>query len=53
VTWILRNDADCEILTRHKDSSHLPGIEYSTDESNEAGSNDLYAELEPDSDLDY
>ena len=30
------SDADCHILTRHKDSSHLPDIEYSTDESNEA-----------------
>ena len=43
------SDADCHILTRHKDSSHLPDIEYSTDVSNEALSNDLYA---PDSDLD-
>ena len=48
------SDADCHMLTRRKDSSHLPDIEYSnsSDESNEALANDLYAELEPDSDLD-
>ena len=46
------SDADCHMLTRHKNSSHLPDIEYSSDESNEALANDLYAELEPDSDLD-
>ncbi len=38
------SDADCHILTKHKDSSHLPDIEYSTDESNEALANHLYAE---------
>jgi hypothetical protein len=46
------SDFECHKLTHHKDSSHLPDLEHSSEESDDALSNDLYAELEPDSDLD-
>ena len=46
------SDYECHKLTHHKDSSHLPDLEHSSEESDDALSNDLYAELEPYSDLD-